>query len=183
MASRSLLARARLRLARSAGRFAHANEGATAVEFALVAVPFMMLLFAIIELGLVFLVSITLENAVIDAGRTIRTGQVQAAGTNANAFKTTVCNRMSWLGSKCSTALQIDVRTFDNYTTGTTSATNTTVPTTMNWNPGGSGAIVLVRAYYTWPLVTPMLNTGLQSSNGKRIIYAATSFTNEPYDQ
>ncbi|MFY8208323.1 MAG: TadE/TadG family type IV pilus assembly protein [Caulobacter sp.] len=183
MASRSLIARARLRLARSAGRFARADEGATAVEFALVAIPFLMLLFAIIELGLVFLVSITLENAVIDAGRTIRTGQVQTTGGNANSFKTAVCNRMSWLGSKCSSALRLDVRTFTDYSTGQASATNTTVPTTMNWNPGASGSIVVVRAYYTWPLVTPMLNTGLQSSNGNRIIYAATSFTNEPYDQ
>lgn len=183
MVSRSLIARARLRLARSAGRFARADEGATAVEFALVAIPFLMLLFAIIELGLVFLVSITLESAVIDAGRTIRTGQVQTAGSDANAFKTAVCNRMNWLGSKCLTALRIDVRTFTDYATGTTSATNTTVPTTMNWNPGVAGSIVLVRAYYTWPLITPMLNTGLQNSNGNRIIYAATSFTNEPYDQ
>ncbi|MDR7230472.1 Flp pilus assembly protein TadG [Caulobacter sp. BE264] len=183
MAPRSLLARARLRLARSAGRFARADEGATAVEFALVAIPFLMLLFAIIELGLVFLVSITLENAVIDAGRTIRTGQVQTAGTGATAFKTAVCDRMSWLGSKCSTALQVDVSTFTDYSTGKTTAVNTTVPTTMNWNPGASGSIVLIRAYYTWPLITPMMNTGLQSSNGNRIIYAATSFTNEPYEQ
>ncbi len=182
MASPALITSARLRLARSAGRFARADEGATAVEFALVAIPFLMLLFAIIELGLVFLVSITLESAVIDAGRTIRTGQVQTAGADAGAFKTAVCNRMSWLGSKCSTALQIDVNTFSDYATGTNSAINTTVPTTMAWNPGVSGSIVLVRAYYTWPLITPMLNTGLQSSNGKRIIYAATSFTNEPYD-
>lgn len=183
MASSSLIARARLRLARSAGRFARDDEGATAVEFALVAIPFMMLLFAIVELGLAFLVSITLESAVIDAGRTIRTGQVQTAGSDAAAFKTAVCNRMSWLGSKCSTALRLDVRTFSDYATGTSSATNTAVPNTMSWNPGSSGSIVLIRAYYTWPLITPMLNTGLQSSNGKRIIYAATSFTNEPYDQ
>jgi len=75
------------------------------------------------------------------------------------------------------------VQTFADYSTGTTSATDGTVPTTMNWNPGTSGSIVLVRAYYTWPLITPLLNTGLQTSNGQRIIYAATSFTNEPYDQ
>ncbi|AZS20361.1 MULTISPECIES: TadE/TadG family type IV pilus assembly protein [unclassified Caulobacter] len=183
MASRFLLARARLRLARSARRFARAEQGATAVEFALVAIPFLMLIFAIIELGLVFLVSITLESAVIDAGRTIRTGEVQTAGSDAAAFKTAVCNRMDWLGSRCTTALRLDVRTFADYSTGTTSATNGTVPTTMSWNPGTSGSIVLVRAYYTWPLITPLLNTGLQTSNGQRIIYAATSFTNEPYDQ
>jgi hypothetical protein len=40
---------------------------------------------------------------------------------------------------------------------------------------------VLIRAYYTWPLVTPLLQTGLQDVSGKKLIYAATAFTNEPY--
>jgi Flp pilus assembly protein TadG len=62
-------------------------------------------------------------------------------------------------------------------------AANTTVPTSMAWNPGVSGSIVLIRAYYTWPLITPLLRTGLQSADGKRIIYAATAFTNEPYEE
>ena len=176
-----LLAHARTRLARMAGRFARAERGATAVEFALVGIPFLMLIFAIIELGLVFLVSITLETAVADVGRTIRTGQVQTAGGTASTFKTAVCNKLSWLGSKCQGALQIDVRTFSDYASTNTSSANLNVPTTMNWDPGSPGSIVLVRAYYTWPLITPLLTTGLQSANGKRIIYAATAFSNEPY--
>jgi Flp pilus assembly protein TadG len=173
--------RARRRPARPFGRlvarFARADGGATAVEFALVAIPFLMLIFAIIELGLVFLVSLTLESAIVDAGRTIRTGQVQTTGGTADSFKTTVCNKVGWLGVDCASALQLDVRTFPDYTTGATSA----VPATMAWTPGGPGSTVLVRAYYTWPLVTPLLRTGLQEAGGKRVIYAATAFTNEPY--
>ncbi len=184
MAHGFILERARRRLARLAGRFARAERGATAVEFALVAIPFLLLVFAVIELGLVFLVSLTLENAVIDVGRTIRTGEVQTGGGTASTFKTAVCNKMSWIGAtRCNGALQIDVRTYSDYTTSNSTATNATVPTSMNWNPGVAGSIVLVRAYYTWPLITPLLQTGLQSANGKRIIYAATAFTNEPYDQ
>ena len=183
MAHRLPTARARTRLARLAGRFARAERGATAVEFALVALPFMMLIFAMIELGVVFLVSLTLVNAVIDAGRTIRTGEVQTTGGTAATFKTTVCNKMSWLGSSCSGALSVDVRTFTDYASSNTSASDTTVPGTMKWSPGAPGSIVLVRAYYTWPLITPLMRTGLQSADGKRIIYAATAFINEPYDQ
>lgn len=183
MALSRLLDRARRRLAHTAGGFARAEDGATAVEFAFVAIPFLMLVFAIIELGLVFLVSLTLENAVMDVGRQIRTGQIQTAGGTASTFKTSVCNKMSWLGaSKCSANLQIDVQTYSDYAAGNTSASTGTVPTTMNWNPGAAGSIVLIRAYYTWPLITPLLNTGLQNSSGKRIIYAATAFTNEPYE-
>lgn len=176
-----ILANARKRLGRQAGRFARAEGGATAVEFALVGLPFLMLIFAIIELGLVFLVSITLETAVADVGRTIRTGQVQTGGGTAATFKTAVCNKLSWLGSKCQGALQIDVRTFSDFASSSSSSANLTVPTAMNWDPGSPGSIVLVRAYYTWPLITPLLTTGLQSADGKRIIYAATAFSNEPY--
>ena len=41
-----------------AARLRSDRSGATAVEFALVAIPFLMLIFAIIELGLVFLVEL-----------------------------------------------------------------------------------------------------------------------------
>lgn len=182
MARRPSLDRVRLRLASLAWRFARAERGATAVEFAFVAIPFLMLVFAMIELGLVFLVSLTLENAVMDVGRTIRTGELQNSGGTAASFKTAVCNKMSWVGASCAGALSIDVRTFADFSSTNTSAAST-MPETMNWNPGGAGSIVLIRAYYAWPLVTPLMQTGLQSANGKRIIYAATAFTNEPYDR
>jgi len=185
MADTFIFARVRRRLAHLAGGFSRAEQGATAVEFALVFMPFLMLIFAMIELGLVFLVSLLLENAIIDVGRTIRTGEVQTNGGTAATFKSAVCDKIGVIGSlSCSTALQLDVRTYTDYSTSNTSAGATsTVPTSMQFSPGTAGSIVLVRAYYTWPLVTPLLQTGLQNSGGRRIIYAATAFTNEPYDQ
>ena len=161
-------------------RFARARRGAVTVEFAFVSIPFLLLVFAIIELGLVFLVSMTLENAVIDVGRTIRTGEVQSAGGTAASFKTAVCTEMSWLGSACDAALSLDVRTFSGFS-ASGSALNATKPNTPCWDPGGPGSIVMIRAYYNWPLVTPLLQTGLQTSNGKRMLTAATAFSNEPY--
>lgn len=171
-----LLAKARAR----ARLFARARRGAVTVEFAFVAIPFLMLIFAIIELGLVFLVSITLENAVIDVGRTIRTGELQTAGRTAAAFKTAVCTEMGWVGSTCSAALSLDVRTFAGFSASST-ALAAAKPNTPCWDPGGPGSIVLIRAYYDWPLITPLLKTGLQSSNGKRMVTATTAFSNEPY--
>lgn len=188
MAHRPLLDRARrrlagLRLARTAARFARAERGATAVEFALVSIPFLLLVMAMIELGLVFLVSLTLENAIIDVGRTIRTGEVQGAKTTAADFKTAVCAKMNWLGDRCAGALSLDVRTYADFASVGASAANATVPNPPTWDPGKAGSVVLIRGYYAWPLVTPLMNTGLQSADGKRIIYAATAFMNEPYEQ
>jgi Flp pilus assembly protein TadG len=182
MACSRLLDRARRQLVRATGRFARAEDGATAVEFAIVAIPFLVLVFAIIELGLVFLVSVTLENAVIDVGRTIRTGEAQTGGATAATFKTAVCNKMGWVGSSCDSSLSIDVQTFSDYA-ASSDARDGEMPKTMTWNMGTAGSIVLIRAYYSWNLITPMLQTGLQSANGKRMITAATAFTNEPYNQ
>ena len=174
---------ARLRPVRVATRFARAERGATAVEFALVSIPFLVLVMAMIELGLVFLVSLTLENAIIDAGRTIRTGEAQSAKITAADFKTAVCARMNWLGDRCAGALSLDVRTYADFASVSASNANGTLPNPLAWDPGQAGSIVLVRGYYTWPLVTPLMKTGLQTANGKRIIYAATAFMNEPYEQ
>lgn len=174
---------ASLRPVRLATRFARAERGATAVEFALVSIPFLLLVMAMIELGLVFLVSLTLENAIIDAGRTIRTGEAQGAKITAADFKTAVCAKMNWLGDRCAGALSLDVRTYADFASVSASNASGTVPDPVSWDPGKAGSIVLVRGYYTWPLVTPLMNTGLQSANGKRIIYAATAFMNEPYEQ
>ena len=68
------------RFARFAGGFALGSRGAAAVEFALVSIPFLALTFGIIEIGLIYFVSTTLENATLQAAREIRTGQLQQAG-------------------------------------------------------------------------------------------------------
>ncbi|MER2264497.1 TadE/TadG family type IV pilus assembly protein [Methylobacterium oxalidis] len=58
-------------------RLARDCRGATAVEFALVAVPFLSLLCVIVEAGFVFLSQQTLDIAVDRASRLLRTGEFQ----------------------------------------------------------------------------------------------------------
>jgi Flp pilus assembly protein TadG len=167
-------------------RFIRDERAATVVEFALLALPFFALIFGIIELGLVFLVATTLENAVTAAGRQIRTGELQSAGGTAATFKNTICANMSWLGSSaCSTNLSVDVRTY-------TSFTNVTPPNPvvngafqqnqMTFTPGSANDIVVVRAYYRWTVTTPLLNAALVNLGGsQRLISATVAFRNEPY--
>ena len=56
-------------------------------------------------------------------------------------------------------------------------------PANFCFDPGGAGSIVLVRAYYTWKLILPVLNAGLKTvgAGDNRLIMSATSFRNEPY--
>src|SRR5262245_45049223 len=96
-----------------ARRFLHARGGAVAVEFAFVAFPFLLLLFGLLELALVFIVSMTLETATGDAARMIRTGEFQSGGsTGKSDFQKLVCDRMMWLKSGCAGKLTVDVQTF-----------------------------------------------------------------------
>jgi Flp pilus assembly protein TadG len=175
-------------------RFARDRKGATAVEFAIVALPFFMMIFATFELALVFLISLTLDNATTNSARQIRTGTVQATGGGASstggaAFKTAICNSMGWLQTQCQSNLSIDVRTlpqFKNPTAPdplvTSGGTTTFNSSSLCFYSGNAGDIVLIRAFFQWPLLTPFLNRGLQRlSNGSAVITSTATFRNEPF--
>ena len=66
----------------------------------MVGLPFLFMMFAILELGLVFVVDSVLENAVIETGRLVRTGEAQSQGLTAATFKTRLCARMSIFQSR-----------------------------------------------------------------------------------
>lgn len=178
--------RAATSAARFAARLSRAQEGAAAVEMALVATPFFLLLFGIIELAMIFLVSSSLENATAEAARTIRTGEMQnAGGASAGAFKTAICSEFGWLQSECSANLSVDVRTFTTFASVTAPqpiANNTFNEGALTFNPGGPSDIVVVRAYYKWPIIAPLMNNALQQLNGgKAVITSTATFRNEPY--
>ena len=103
-------------LTRFAARFGRAERGATVVEFALISLPLLVMIFGLLELILIFMVTTTLDSAVQTAARQIRTGEFQTGATPTKAnFKTLVCAQMSWLSPKCATGLWLDVRTFADF--------------------------------------------------------------------
>jgi len=159
------------------------ESGAAAVEFGFVAIPFFALIGAIIETAMVFLAGQILETAVNDAARLIRTGQVQQANTSAAAFKTEVCNRL-YILFECS-GIYIDVRTATTF-----GGISTTPPIDSDGNfvkdftyvPGKASEIVVVKAYYEYPLVLSGLGMDLSDlASGKRLIGAVSAFRNEPF--
>jgi len=74
-------------------RYLKNREGTAAIEFAILAIPFFMLLFAILELAIVFFINSTLNHSVSEASRQIRTGNFQSCGTKEK-FKELVCANM-----------------------------------------------------------------------------------------
>ena len=158
-----------------------------AVEFAMVALPFIFTILALFELALILLLSTTLDASTAKVARLIRTGQLQTQGTPATAdsFKTQVCSNLGWLQSQCSASLSVDVRVFPRFSgvTGNSPITAGAIdPNKLNFNIGNAGDIVVVTTYYQWQLITPGLNLGFNTlGNGKALITSVVTFRNEPY--
>lgn len=165
-------------------RFIRQQDGAAAVEFALVATPFLALTFAIIESALVFFAGQTLEAANAAAARLILTGQAQTAGYSAADFKTQVCNRVASLFD-CSSGIYVDVKTYTDFSSVATTnpvSNGKLVTTNMAYTPGGPGCIVKVAIYYQWPIYVSLLGNNLGNLDGnKRLLVATSVFRNEPY--
>jgi Flp pilus assembly protein TadG len=173
----------RLLPARVARRFVRQQDGVAAVEFALVAVPFLALTFAILETALVFFAGQTLEAAVANAGRLIMTGQ--AVAFSQSDFKDRVCNFLAGGLFDCTNGVYVDVKTYTSYSTvsNTPPVNNGQFDTTkMEYKTGSPGCIVAVSVYYQWPIYVSMLGDNLSNlSNGKRLLVATSVFRNEPY--
>lgn len=169
-------------IAASVGR---ARSGSAAIEFAFVAPVFFLFLMGTMEVGIMFLASFVLQNATNDAAREIRTGQVQLGNVTQDQFRTMICNGISPLLS-CDSNLQIDVETIQSFgqaaITNPITASGALDPTLKNWQPGTVCSIVLVRAFYTYEVATPLLTPFLVNINSNQhLLTAAAAFRNEPY--
>ncbi len=181
------------------------QRGATAVEFAIVTPPLLVLIFAIIELALAFTMSVCLSNATSIAARKLRVGQFVAPGVAATTssgsaldladFKTQICNNIPLAPlSTCQQSIQVDVRTVSAFSG--LSAPNPISGGTFNtsnlcYYSGTAGNIIEVRSYYLWPIATPLilsplvnvttLSSGSGSTTGNWFAVSSTEvFKNEP---
>ncbi|HEX3708301.1 MAG TPA: TadE/TadG family type IV pilus assembly protein [Pseudolabrys sp.] len=176
----------------AARRFGRRQDGAAAVEFALIAVPFMALLFAILEAAMVFFAGQTLEAATADSARLILTGQAQtdtspttgSVGYSQADFKNAVCARVASMFD-CTNKIYISVKSYSTFAQVDTSSpvTNGVFDTTkMQYSPGSAGDIVIVQVFYQWPIYVSLLDGNLSNLTGNsRLLVATSVFRNEPF--
>ena len=193
--SERIMQRAERHALRFARRFKKNEDGATAIEFALVALPFFALIFGIMELAVVFFINSALVQATSEAGRILRVGNFQACG-GADQFKAIVCSNMNGLGN-CWKNVRIDVVEGDSFKTITlpvippveekdeTKTGQDAIPQTPNgvFNTNTSGDTMVVRSVLYYRLALPPLLTRLDNppGSGVRTIVATTAFRNEPF--
>lgn len=180
-------------------RFVRSRRGATAVEFALISMPLMILVFGVLELAMILLVSATLDTATDFAARNIRTGVFQqgpATMKGQDGFRRLVCVNMSWLQQMCTQAtpkpgdpdpnpLFVEARTFDSYVAAGALQRrdpNTFDPQKTDWCAGNPEDIVVVTTYFKWPIVTPLIRPLFKNYEGGRMISSTRLFRNEPFN-
>jgi len=180
---------------RFARRFKRNEDGATAIEFAFVALPFFALLFGIMELAIVFFVNSALVHGTSEAGRLVRVGNFQACG-GADEFKAIVCGNMKGLGN-CWKNVRVDVVEGDSFKTiampaippvkpkdDTKKGADATPQTTNGvYDANEAGSTLVVRSVLHYRLILPPLLTRLESpvGSGARTMVATTAFRNEPF--
>lgn len=166
------------------------SSGSSAIEFAIVAAPFLALVFLGLQVGLIYAANGELEDAVAQGARLIRTGEAQTQNFDAVSFKTEVCKNLTAFLS-CA-HLSLDVRTFSSF-----GGTNLTNPLDSSGNlktggfsyqPGVGGQVVVVRGFYDWDLPTkfPKAISNIDVSlgnlpNGDLLLVATQAFRNEPF--
>jgi Flp pilus assembly protein TadG len=177
-------------------RFGRNHRASAAVEFALVAPLFFALLFAIIETALMFFASQVLETITQSGARMIATGQAQTGQVSTcqvagvptpctqASFKNYVCSQIPALFS-CNN-LYVDVESYPAFSNITLNsqidASNNFISTNMQYSPGGSGDIVVVRLFYPWQLFVTGLGYNISNLTGnQRLLVATAAFQNEPY--
>ncbi|MCJ2133675.1 pilus assembly protein [Methylobacterium sp. J-026] len=176
------------------------RSGATAVEFGFVALPFLALVGACLENGLVAWEQEILQQAVVEAGRQIYTGSFQTsnsgttdAATLISRFRTAICTQPSG-------AARVTIFTCANVRVSVTQASSyasasavspvaTSSSGVSDWNPnfqsytcGGASTIMVVQAAVDIPVFFPLLGLATASlPNKRRVLQAATVFKIEPY--
>jgi Flp pilus assembly protein TadG len=188
-------------------RFRRDREGAAALEFAILAVPFMMLIFATFETFFAFAGEQLMANAVETMARKVRTGEItfgQGKPTDVSEaeFRQLFCDEVSII-SMCSQTeattpekLHLDVRQFASFadmprevpkvTTDDYSDLDTSA---FAFSPGGANSKNMLRAYYRWQIMTDLMRPYVTSIRpaGKPmptdfLIVQTAAFENEDYD-
>ena len=158
--------------------FRRDERGASAIEFALIAPLLCFSLLSIIEIGVMAMMSSGLDNAVIDVARKIRTGRTDGP-SSASSFEDQVCANLGGSSTDCHTRLVVSVQKFSKFFDAGPGATT---PPNGTFNKGAAGDIIIVKADYVWPLMTPFLATAFHHSGPMSVTLGTRiAFKNEPF--
>lgn len=160
------------------------RDGSTAVEFALIGIPFIFMVIGIIEMALMFTAQSLLEASTGDAAREIRTGAVQQGG-GEQLFIDTLCDFAAVL-VPCD-EIQYQVTALEDFgeAEGLPDAEFDEDGNLedQSFDAGGVSDVVMIRVAYRYPIKTPMMQLMLTNNNdSNRIMLSTVVLQTEPYE-
>jgi Flp pilus assembly protein TadG len=164
-------------------KFARDRKGSAAIEFAILALPFFVVIFAIAEIAVMFFVDSGLDAAVHKAVRQVRVGVAKSGSWNATKFKEVVCAELSY-SFGCSTKLKVRATVVTNMSSITKASpiANGSLVVTEDFDLGDSGSYVLVQAFLPWDPTFKLYSiSSAQLSNGSYVLGTSELIKNEPF--
>lgn len=178
----------RARFARLCVRLVRNKDGATAIEFTALAIPFSLLVFAILESCLAFAGQELMANVTDDIARQLRTGQIKAAQINESSLKTMICDRLEiMVATNCMENLSVDLKEYATFAAAAAVRIKLTsdkdIDTTgFSVTPGKSMSKNMLRVFYRWPVITDFMRKAMSSlKGGKTLHFATVTWQNEPF--
>ncbi len=163
------------------------EDGAAAVEFALIAIPFFMLLVGIVEVSMFFASGSVLEGGSAAASRLLRTGQAQMSDDPEDTFRTALCDHVKTM-IPCDRiqyeVIRLDDNTFagaENYEPEFDEEGNL-IPSPFS--TGNSNDVIMVRTFYKYEFLTPFIGSLITRDLGRSwMMHASMSVIKaEPYN-
>jgi Flp pilus assembly protein TadG len=172
------------------------ESGFSAVEFAIVALPFLLLLVGLVSISLYFFTNFTMESAVLNAARAIRTGQLQQgkgaySGLTTNedkraAFKAIMCSKAPTFLDCANRAVVLvqSSSSFGGITEPNCAKDGSMVnQTPANFDPGSANSVVLVTVCYAWKFGGQLPIFKISNlSDGSMLMQASAAFRTEPFN-
>ena len=169
---------------KAANNWKNNDRGSTAVEFALIGIPFILMVIGIIEMALMFTSQSLLESSTNEAARQIRIGAVQQGG-GVDAFDDVLCDNASIMMDCDEIQYQVEsVESFEEaQSLPDASFDDEGNLENQGFDPGGVSDVVLIRIAYKYAIKTPMMKTILSNNNdGNRVLLSTVVLQTEPYE-
>lgn len=169
-------------------RFMRNQSGSTAIEFAVLAIPFSLLVFAILESCIAFAGQQVLANAADEVARQLRTGQVRAANVTKVSLEKMICDKLEVLVAKGCPELVVDLRSYPTFADAAKVKLKLTsdkdIDTTgFAVTPGPSMSKNMLQVIYKWPVITDFMRASMSNlKDGKTLQYATVTWQNEPFN-
>ena len=174
-------------------RFARDQSGATAIEFTMLAIPFSLLVFAILESCISFAGQQVMANITDDVARQLRTGQIKAGDATFTQaeLKRMICDQLEIMVAKDCPGLHVDLRKFDTFEQAAalrikylgSGDDRTLDPSNFTFTPGLSTSKNVLRVFYEWPVITDFMRASMSNlKDGKALHFATVTWQNEPFD-